>query len=121
MKLYVTEDAKNFGDLITIDIDDVIYIESGERTVIIHTIDGEYYPLMPTLSTFEHHMKKHGFNRLDRTNLVNTTKIKDFDESRSLVYFEKPVTKKSKFGTVSSSAKKMVENLLGINKRSQSK
>ncbi|XEC93905.1 LytTR family DNA-binding domain-containing protein [Paenibacillus tarimensis] len=112
MKLYVTNDPKNIGELITIDIEDVIYIETNERTMIIHTLDGEYYPLLPTLSTYEHHMKQYGFDRLDRTNLVNTNKIKTFDEGHSLVFFEEPVTKKSKYGTVSNSAKRMVKNLL---------
>ncbi len=108
MKFYVTKDPKNIGELITLDIDDIIFIESGERTVVIHTLDGEYYPLLPTLSTFEHHMKKYGFDRLDRTNLVNFKKIRKFDEARSLVFFEDQITEKSKYGTVSSSAKKMV-------------
>lgn len=111
MKLYVTKDAKNTGELITLDIEDVIYIESGERNVVIHTMDGEYYPLMPTLSTFEHHMKPYGFNRLDRTNLVNSNKIRKYDEVRSLVFFEDHITEKSKFGTVSSSAKKLVTKM----------
>ncbi|MBJ6361608.1 LytTR family DNA-binding domain-containing protein [Paenibacillus sp. GCM10012307] len=117
MKLYVTKDPKNMGELITIDIHDVLYIENSERTVILHTSDGEYYPLLPTLSTFEHHMKQFDFHRLDRTNLVNMNKIKKFDEDRSLVFFQEQETKNGKYGTVSSNSKRVVKRKLkGHNK-----
>lgn len=112
MILYVTRDPNNTGELIPIHIEDVIYIGKLERTVILHTLDGEYYPLMPTLSTFEQHMKPYGFHRLDRTNLVNIDKVAGYDEKRSLVFFEETKAKSSKYGTVSNSMKRAVQRSL---------
>lgn len=115
MKLYVTKDPKNFGELIALDLNDVVYIESYERTIRFHTLDGEYYPLQPSLSTYETHISQMGFDRLDRTNLVNMNKIKRFDEKRELVFFEDDYTINSKYGTVSSSSKSKVKKLLRDN------
>ncbi|WP_270166395.1 LytTR family DNA-binding domain-containing protein [Paenibacillus sp. SYP-B4298] len=112
MKLYVTRDPKNTGELIIIDLQDVLYIENHERTVILHTMDGEYYPLLPTLSTYEQHMQQYNFHRLDRTNLVNLNKVKKYDEERSLVFFEDQETKNSKYGTVSNSSKRVLKKLI---------
>ncbi|HZG56346.1 LytTR family DNA-binding domain-containing protein [Paenibacillus sp.] len=112
MILYVTRDPKNMGELITINIHDVIYIETYERAVVFHTLDGEYYPLLPTLSTYEHHLKRLCFQRLDRTNLVNLQKVKSFDEGRALVFFDDKDTKNGKYGTVSISAKGLVKKWL---------
>ncbi|MFS0723026.1 LytTR family DNA-binding domain-containing protein [Paenibacillus sp. 1P07SE] len=114
MKFYVTKDPKNMGELITIDVEDVIFIENSERSVLLHTADGQYYPLMPTLSTYEHHMKSYNFQRLDRTNLVNLNKIEQFDEERSLVFFTGTETKSGKYGTVSNNMKRVLKKWLGM-------
>lgn len=116
MKLYVTRDSKNMGELITLDLEDVIYIENYERTVLLHTTNGQFYSLMPSLSTYEHHIKQFDFKRLDRTNLVNLNKISHFDEERSLVFFKGVEEKDSKYGTVSRSMKNSLKKILDQHK-----
>ncbi|WP_020617048.1 LytTR family DNA-binding domain-containing protein [Paenibacillus daejeonensis] len=117
MKLHVTRDPRNLGELLTLDLKDVLYIENYERTVLLHTTSGRYYSLVPSLSTYEHHLKSYGFKRLDRTNLVNLREIESFDEQRSLVFFKNTQSAKDKFGTVSSRMMEVVRRFLKEKKK----
>lgn len=84
----VTRDRKNEGEVITVDMADVNYIQAEDGAVVFYTAQGRFYPLVPSLSMYANHMEKLGFQRLDRTNLVNMNKVKRFDKTLGLVYFE---------------------------------
>jgi DNA-binding LytR/AlgR family response regulator len=84
----VTKDRNNEGEVIMLDMADVNYIQTEDGAVVFHTPEGRFYPLVPSLSMYAKHTESFGFQKLDRTNLVNMNKVKAFDEKRGLVYFE---------------------------------
>ncbi|PYI57328.1 LytTR family transcriptional regulator DNA-binding domain-containing protein [Paenibacillus flagellatus] len=101
MKMIVTRDPNNDTEWIELDFEDVVAIQSWDRTVILHTAEEQFYPVLPILSNMEKVMERFGFRKLDRTNLVNVNKIKHYDFEQALVFFEAPVTNKSKYATIS--------------------
>ncbi|WP_372663461.1 LytTR family transcriptional regulator DNA-binding domain-containing protein [Cohnella sp.] len=105
MRYPVTKDPDNKTEVIELDLDEVIFVDSQDRFIVFHTIEGIYYPVLPKLSTLETQLGHLGFRRLDRTNLVNTNKIKHYDHERSLVFFDDSITKNSKYATISASEK----------------
>lgn len=119
----VTRDPRNHDEIILLDLREVVSVQTWERSVIFHTLDGEYYPVTPKISTLEKHLEPIGFRRLDRTNLANIHKIKKFDDELMLVFFEDTITKNSKFATVSHGEKSMVKKeiagWINANKRMQ--
>ena len=84
----VTSDRHNSGEVIMMDMTDVLYIQIEDGAVVFYCREGRFYPLVPSLSMYNKHMEALGFQRLDRTNLVNMNKVKAFDEDRGVVYFE---------------------------------
>lgn len=108
----VTKDPANAGEIIYLDMKDVVFVESDNRSVIFHTIDGTFYPLIPKIITLESHLVPIGFRKLDRTNLVNIHKIRGFDEHRAVVFFEPEFTNNSKFATISNFEKNQVRKQL---------
>ncbi len=116
MRYPVTLDPKNEGEIIELDMRDVVYFEtSGFKTVVFHTLDNTYYPVVPMISTLERHVTPLGFRRLDRTNVVNLNRIEKYDRERSLVFFEPTITNISKFATISNTAKKDLEEWVSKN------
>ncbi len=95
MEQPVTRDRKNEGEVIMMDMADVYYIQTEDGAVVFYTSQGKVYPLVPSLSLYAKHTEDIGFERLDRTNLVNVSKIKAFDEKRGVVYFEDEMTPES--------------------------
>lgn len=112
MHFPVTRDPKNNNEIVWLDISQVVSIQTWERSVIFHTLDGEYYPVLPKISTLEKHLDDFGFRRLDRSNLVHLRKIQSYDEERSVVFFEEPVTPGSKYSTVSHGERTLVKKEL---------
>lgn len=84
----VTKDRNNDGEVIMMDMAEVLYIQTEDGAVVFHTSEGRYYPLVPSLSMYAKHTENIGYQKLDRTNLVNMKRVKSFDEKRGLVYFE---------------------------------
>jgi len=84
----VTRDRNNNSEVILMDMTDVLYIQIEDGAVVFYTDEGRFYPLVPSLSMYAKHTEAFGFHRLDRTNLVNMSKIKAFDEHRGIVYFD---------------------------------
>ncbi|BBI31756.1 LytTR family transcriptional regulator DNA-binding domain-containing protein [Cohnella abietis] len=84
----VTRDRNNESEVIMMDMAEVLYIQTEDGAVVFHTSSGRVYPLVPSLSMYSKHIEALGFYKLDRTNLVNMRKLKDFDEKRGLVYFD---------------------------------
>lgn len=117
MHFPVTRDPKNNDEILWLDIDQVVSIQTWERSVIFHTLDGEYYPVLPKISTLEKHLGDFGFRRLDRTNLAHIYKIQSFDEERSVVFFEENVTAASKYSTVSHGERSLVKKELSTWKK----
>jgi DNA-binding LytR/AlgR family response regulator len=101
MLIPATRDKNNNSECIMLDIRDVVYIVIEDRNVVYHTNDSKYYHLMPSLSVMELHCEQFGFQKLDRINLVNTRKIKSFDDESGKVFFDDEVSKDSKYATVS--------------------
>ena len=84
----VTKDRNNEGEVIMMDMADVLYIQTEDGAVVFHTSGGRVYPLVPSLSMYAKHTESIGFHKLDRTNLVNMGKLREFDEKRGLVFFD---------------------------------
>ncbi|MFK7697776.1 LytTR family DNA-binding domain-containing protein [Paenibacillus sp. HJGM_3] len=100
MKFPVTRDPVHDLDLILLDVEEVLYMEVEERTVVFHTAKEKFY-LLDTLSELAKRMGQLGFQKLDRINLVNLNKVTDFDEKTSKVYFNDEQGNRAKSTTVS--------------------
>ncbi len=98
------------GNLCYVSIEDLIAIKPTSDGPEFYTKDGMYF--YPTTSDELLNMFKDlGFERLDRTNLVNMNRVKAFDPKARKVYFEHPWSKDSKFATVSEANVSKVEHL----------
>jgi DNA-binding LytR/AlgR family response regulator len=107
MKFPVTRDLVNDQSMILLDAEDVLYMEVEERTVVFHTADDKFY-LLDTLSELAKRMGSIGFQKLDRINLVNMNKIKQFDDKNCKVFFDTETSEHSKSTTVSYTNKNML-------------
>jgi DNA-binding LytR/AlgR family response regulator len=98
------------GNPCIINVEDLIAIKPTADGPEFYTKDGMYfYP-----STMEEMLlmyKEMGFERLDRTNLVNMNQVKAYDPKIRKVYFDDPWSKDSKFATVSEANVSKVEHL----------
>ncbi|MFC5402856.1 LytTR family transcriptional regulator DNA-binding domain-containing protein [Cohnella soli] len=98
------------GNPVEVNVEDLITIKPTADGPEFYTKDGMYfYPT--TLDELLILFKDLGFERLDRTNVVNMNHVKSFDPKARKVYFEHPVTKDSKFATVSEANVSKVEHL----------
>jgi DNA-binding LytR/AlgR family response regulator len=102
MLIPVTRDKDNLTEIIMLDLNDVLYMHMEDRNVVYHTLNEHFYHLMPSLSVLAKHSENHGFEKLDRINLVNMNKIEYFDDEFAKVYFvpEAEVSSESKSATV---------------------
>lgn len=98
------------GNLCFVDVRELIAIKPTADGPEFHTMDNLYY-YPTTLEELLVILKEQGFERLDRTNLVNLNHIKAFDKKARKVYFESPHNKDSKFATVSEANLSKVEHL----------
>lgn len=118
----VTSDRHNSGEVIMMDMTDVLYIQIEDGAVVFYCKEGRFYPLVPSLSMYHNHMESIGFHRLDRTNLVNMNKVKAFDEDRGVVYFEdeaKPTSLKATVAFMNiSKLKKLIRSWIDRNQES---
>ncbi|WP_123041617.1 LytTR family transcriptional regulator DNA-binding domain-containing protein [Cohnella candidum] len=98
------------GNLCTVNIEDLIAIRPTADGPEFHTKDGMYfYPT--TMEELQILFKDVGFERLDRTNLVNMNHVQAFDPKARRVYFENPWSKDSQFATVSEANVSKVQHL----------
>ncbi|MBU5443488.1 LytTR family DNA-binding domain-containing protein [Paenibacillus sp. MSJ-34] len=70
-----------------IDVDDILYLTIYKKGISIHTAHNVYEPL----TTLEHWLKllkPNGFDNLDRSNIVNLSKITWFDPYTNIVFFD---------------------------------
>lgn len=67
--------------------EDILYFSSHRNTICVHTAEAEF--VMPvSLSELLAAYGPVGYERLDRSNVVNTTKIASYDEARKAVMFQ---------------------------------
>lgn len=88
------------GKSCLVEVEDIIAVKPTADGPEFHTKDNLYY-YPTTLEEILIILKEQGFERLDRTNLVNLNHIKSYDKKARKVYFDSPITKDSKFATVS--------------------
>ncbi|WP_020619669.1 LytTR family transcriptional regulator DNA-binding domain-containing protein [Paenibacillus daejeonensis] len=87
MKIPVTRDKHNDTDVVMLDVADILYIQTEEGVLVFHSEKDHFYPLVPSLSAYLRHLGPMGFRKLDRINLVNSSKIKAYDHELGKVYF----------------------------------
>lgn len=79
------------SDFVIFDLSTVNYISTYRRTrnspllPVYHTTDGGYAPLL-TLKDISKALKKHGFDYIDQSNLVNRSRIKRIRPTRDGQY-----------------------------------
>jgi Response regulator of the LytR/AlgR family len=119
MLIPVTRDKDNQTEVIMLDLNDVLFMHMEDRTVVYHTLNEQFYHLVPSLSIMARHSEAYGFEKLDRINLVNMNKIKYFDDELAIVYFEpkEQITKKSKYATVAFLNKSKLKKKLSEKKK----
>jgi DNA-binding LytR/AlgR family response regulator len=98
------------GNPVKVDPADVIAVRPTADGPEFYTKDAMYY-YPTTLEELMVVLKDTGFERLDRTSLVNMNHVKGFDPKARKVYFENPWSKDSKFATVSEANLSKVEHL----------
>ncbi|MFC5530147.1 LytTR family DNA-binding domain-containing protein [Cohnella yongneupensis] len=98
------------GNPCLVKVEELIAIKPTADGPEFHTKDNLYY-YPTTLEELLVILKEQGFERLDRTNLVNLNHIKAFDKKARKVYFDSPHSKDSKFATVSEANISKVEHL----------
>lgn len=91
-------------------MEDILTVRPTSRGPEFHTRDAIYY-YPTTLEEFLLLLSGHGFERLDRTNLVNMHHVKWFDPKARKVYFDEVVQPDSKFATVSEANVRKVAHL----------
>ncbi len=98
------------GNPVRIDTKDIISIRPTTNGPEFYTQDAMYY-YPTTLEELMIVLNDDGFERLDRTNIVNMNQVKAFDPKARKVYFEHPWSGDSKFATVSEANVKKVQHL----------
>lgn len=78
---------------------DVYFVEMEGRHLVFH-VDGDKYYQINTLSDMEEVLIGAGFELTDKTNLVNMSKVKKYDEERRLLYFDEKPSEGSKYASV---------------------
>lgn len=94
-----------------INLYDVDFIEK-ESKYIVYYIDGEKYYQITTKSELEELLTDIGFDSLDRSNLVNMTKVKHYDKEFGKVFFEDSPSRDSKYATVARVKEKAIEKFI---------
>lgn len=67
--------------------EDILYFSSHRNTIYVHTAEGEFV-LPISLSELLVAYAPAGYERLDRSNVVNTAQITSYDEERKVVLFQ---------------------------------
>ncbi|SEB27490.1 LytTR family transcriptional regulator DNA-binding domain-containing protein [Paenibacillus sp. 276b] len=112
--LVIKEEDK---DLININIDDCLKIESVNRIITYHHRNGCIYSTPQKMRDFStsHALKELGIVRLDHRNLVNLNYIRSYDVQEGLVYFEKDAKPCSKNAHVAAKNRSFLKAHLELN------
>ncbi|KAA9007461.1 LytTR family transcriptional regulator [Paenibacillus spiritus] len=87
--------------------EEILYFSNYKNTIFVHTKDGEYV-LPTTLSDLYAAYGGHGFERLDRSNVVNLGNVENYDAERKVVNFRNA----PKFAVVSESNESRLKKYL---------
>ncbi len=91
--------SKEESRLHFLNIDEILYVFSGDHEIIFHTKDEVFYQ-MSTLQDYSLLWADMGFDRTDRCCVVNMNKVKSVDFELGLVLFEENEKGVSKNATV---------------------
>lgn len=98
------------GKPCAVSVENLVAVRPTAKGPEFYTKDDVYY--YPTRMDELHLLlSDFGFERLDRTNLVNLNQVKAFDPKDRKVYFDCPWNRESLFFTVSEANLKKVEHL----------
>lgn len=97
----------NDGSSLEIQEEDILYFSNYKNTIFVHTKEGEFV-LPTTLSDLYAAYGGIGFERLDRSNVVNIVNIADYDPERKIVLFNQG----EQFATVSESNEARIKRFL---------
>ena len=92
--------------------EDILYFSNHKNTIFVHTKEGEFV-LPTTLSDLYTAYGDMGFERLDRSNVVNIGNIVGYDSERKIVLFNQG----EQFATVSESNEARIKRFLACRKK----
>ncbi len=105
----------NDGSSRDIQEEDILYFSNYKNTIFVHTKEGEFV-LPTTLSDLFTAYGDKGFERLDRSNVVNIHNIEHYDSERKIVFFDHT----EQFTTVSESNGSRIKKYLSLRKKGPS-
>ncbi|GAF63626.1 putative response regulator [Bacillus sp. TS-2] len=76
------------GKVKLIRVEDILYFHREQDKVVIHTIDKVYTPLK-SLNDYYQLLQAYGFDKLDKSNIVNLKQITTYDSNRRCAQFRK--------------------------------
>ncbi|MEK4851104.1 LytTR family DNA-binding domain-containing protein [Paenibacillus sp. FSL H7-0756] len=101
----------NDGSSRSIREEEILYFSNHKNTIFVHTKEGEFV-LPTTLSDLYAAYGGMGFERLDRSNVVNIGNIDGYDPERKIVLFNQG----EQFATVSESNETRIRRFLASRK-----
>lgn len=101
----------NDGSSWCIQEEEILYFSNHKNTIFVHTKEGEFV-LPTTLSDLYAAYGGMGFERLDRSNVVNIGNIDGYDPERKIVLFNQG----EQFATVSESNEPRIRRFLASRK-----
>ncbi|MEK4005612.1 LytTR family DNA-binding domain-containing protein [Paenibacillus sp. FSL H3-0333] len=101
----------NDGSSRNIEDEEILYFSNHKNTIFVHTKEGEFV-LPTTLSDLYIAYGEMGFERLDRSNVVNIGNIDGYDPERKIVLFNQG----EQFATVSESKEPRIRRFLASHK-----
>jgi len=94
--------------------EEILYFSNHKNTIFVHTKEGEFV-LPTTLSDLYAAYGSKGFERLDRSNVVNINNIESYDALRKIILFNEG----KQFTTVSEANEPRVQHYLAARKKKQ--
>lgn len=95
--------------------EDILYFSSYQNTIYVHTEEGEFiYPI--SLSDLFAAYRADGYERLDRSNVVNVNQVSEYDQDRKAVLFS---GNPRIFAPVSEPNERRIKKLLGERKKEE--
>ncbi len=92
--------------------EEILYFSSFKNTIHVHTCEGEYiYPT--SLSDLLLARKSQGYERLDRSNVVNINNVEEYDADLKVARFNC----KDKYAMVSEPNEKKIKNIMASRKK----
>ncbi|TBL70077.1 ATP-binding protein [Paenibacillus thalictri] len=116
-KIPVTLDGKKGSEIIIINSDEVVKIESlKDRHFVMHTKDNKYY-WAASLEAFEEWLYEEGFRLIDQTNLVNLNQVEEYDLKKGTVYFGSSLNPETKSASAARIHREHIINAMEMLKR----